>query len=87
MKCRHCSRRKVNRPRDLCWTCYYTPGVKEQYESEQELGYGIGNHERPLPQKPTTIPPGRAKVAILAARAAREEALYHPDDAKPEETT
>lgn len=29
--CRHCRRCAVNRPRGLCWTCYYTPGVKEQY--------------------------------------------------------
>lgn len=29
--CRHCGERKVNRPRGLCWGCYYTPGVKEKY--------------------------------------------------------
>ena len=29
--CRHCSQPKVNRPRGLCWSCYYTPGVKELY--------------------------------------------------------
>ena len=31
--CRHCSKCKVNRPRGLCWSCYYTPGVKEQFPS------------------------------------------------------
>jgi hypothetical protein len=29
--CRHCGKKKVNRPRGLCWACYYTPGVKELY--------------------------------------------------------
>lgn len=29
--CRHCNTGKVNRPRGLCWACYYTPGVKELY--------------------------------------------------------
>lgn len=31
MICRHCHQRDVNCPRGLCWTCYYTPGVREQY--------------------------------------------------------
>ncbi len=29
--CRHCRKGKVNRPRGLCWNCYYTPGVKALY--------------------------------------------------------
>ena len=29
--CRHCTKSKVNRPRGLCWSCYYTPGVKDLY--------------------------------------------------------
>ena len=28
VKCRHCGKSKVNRPRGLCWTCYYTPGLR-----------------------------------------------------------
>ena len=33
MICRHCAdpKRKVCRPRGLCWICYYTPGVKKLY--------------------------------------------------------
>ena len=27
--CKHCRKSKVNRPRGLCWGCYYTPGVKD----------------------------------------------------------
>lgn len=29
--CRHCAERRVNRPRGLCWVCFYTPGVRERY--------------------------------------------------------
>lgn len=29
--CRHCNKRKANRPGLLCWACYYTPGVREQH--------------------------------------------------------
>lgn len=29
--CLHCHKNKVNRPRGLCWTCYYTPGVRELF--------------------------------------------------------
>ncbi len=33
MMCRHCQRVRSNRPRGLCWSCYYTPGVREKYPS------------------------------------------------------
>ncbi len=29
--CRHCTKGRVNRPAGLCWSCYYTPGVREMY--------------------------------------------------------
>lgn len=29
--CRHCTARPVHRPRGLCWTCYYAPGVRDLY--------------------------------------------------------
>jgi hypothetical protein len=29
MMCRHCKIKKSCRPRGLCWTCYYKPGVRE----------------------------------------------------------
>ena len=42
--CRHCSKSKVNRPRGLCWSCYYTPGVKELYPSTSKYARrGVGN--------------------------------------------
>jgi hypothetical protein len=83
-KCRHCGHDRVNRPRGLCWTCYYTPGVRENYSSGSKYAYrgiGNGNNKRKLPTEPTTAPPGSpAKVAILEARAASGCALWHPDD-------
>lgn len=29
--CLHCGKRPVSKPRGLCWTCYYGPGVRDQY--------------------------------------------------------
>lgn len=29
--CRHCSKKKVNRPRGLCWTCWHDPAVRFLY--------------------------------------------------------
>lgn len=29
--CAHCKKSHAHRPRGLCWTCYYQPGVKELY--------------------------------------------------------
>lgn len=38
MKCRHCNRPKVNRPRGLCWTCYKSRSVREQYPITSPFG-------------------------------------------------
>ena len=37
MLCRHCKRVQSNRPRGLCWSCYYTPGVREKYPSTSKF--------------------------------------------------
>jgi len=84
--CRHCHKCKVNRPRGLCWSCYYTPGVKEQYPSTSKYarrGVGNFNGNAPLPPVPTTAPPGSPeKLAVLEERARRKQALSHPADAR-----
>ncbi len=84
--CKHCQKSKVNRPRGLCWSCYYTPGVKEQYPSTSKYarrGVGNFNGNAPLPPEPTTAPPGTAeKMAILEMRAKLKLALWHPLDAQ-----
>lgn len=84
--CRHCSKCKVNRPRGLCWSCYYTPGVKEMFPSTSKYARrGVGNFSgnAPLPDAPTTAVPGTPeKLAILEQRAKMKCAIFHPADAK-----
>jgi hypothetical protein len=76
---------KSNRPRGLCWSCYYTPGVREQYPSTSKFarrGVGDFNGEAKLPPQPTSALPGTPeKVAVLEQRARLGLALWHPLDA------
>lgn len=85
MICRHCSQAKVNRPRGLCWSCYYKPGVRDQYPSTSKYARrGVGNFcgTPPVPSVATAAQPGSAeKIAILAERARLKLSLWHPDDA------
>ena len=85
--CLHCSdaSRPVNRPRGLCWTCYYTPGVKNMYPSTSKFamrGHGLGVTKGTMPHKPTKAAPGTPeKLAVIEERAANGQNLWHPDDA------
>jgi hypothetical protein len=84
--CQHCHTAKVTRPRGLCWTCYYTPGLKDRYPSESKYAHrGVGNFcgNAPTPFVPTTAAPGtRAKLAVMETRARLNQALWHPLDAR-----
>ena len=84
--CRHCSKAKVCRPRGLCWSCYYTPGVKALYPPTSKYarqGVGNFNGNAPLAALPTVAPPGTAeKMAVLTERAKNGQALFHPADAQ-----
>ncbi len=86
MICRNCQKSKVNRPRGLCWSCYYKPGVRELYPSTSKFAHrGTGNFcgTAPLPCFPTHALPGSAeKMEVLAERARLKQALWHPDDAR-----
>jgi hypothetical protein len=86
--CKHCRQSKVNRPRGLCWSCYYTPGVKEMYPSTSKYarrGFGNGNSNAPLAPRPTCAAPGTPeKQAVLEERARNRQALWHPLDAQYE---
>ncbi len=95
MKCRHCDEAVVSRPRGLCWSCYYTPGVREQYPSTSKYGRrGVGNFSgRGAPAAVATdAPPGsEEKILILMERARNKQDLWQPDDAslagpKPKKT-
>jgi hypothetical protein len=85
MKCQHCNELPVSRPRRLCWSCYYTPGVRERYPSTSKFGRrGIGNFNGtpPLPAFATGALPGTAaKLAVLEERARQRLNLWHPADA------
>lgn len=84
--CCHCFKRKVSRPRGLCWTCYYTPGVKELHPSTSKYARrGVGNTMRGslLPPEPTNALPGSPeKIAVMAQRAEMGCCLFHPADAR-----
>jgi len=84
--CRHCQKCAVNRPRGLCWSGYYTPGVRELYPSTSKYAHrGVGNITgvQPLPCEPTDTEPGsEARLAVLDERARLKQSLFHPDDRK-----
>jgi hypothetical protein len=85
MLCRHCNRVPSNRPRGLCWSCYYKPGVRELYPSTSKFARR-GVEDRvgrvPLPDAPTVAAPGsEAKVLVLMERARKRQSLWHPADA------
>lgn len=85
MLCRHCKKVRSNRPRGLCWSCYYKPAVRVLYPSTSKFARrGVGNFcgTAPLPDLPTIAPPGSdAKIRVLSERAAQRRSLWHPDDA------
>lgn len=87
--CKHCGRDKVNRPRGLCWVCYYTPGVRQLYPSTSmyarrgvwaALGNFMGSQ---LPEETTSARPGSAeKIAVMEQRIASRVELFHPHDSR-----
>lgn len=85
MLCRHCQKVRSNRPRGLCWSCYYRPGVRDQYPSTSKYarrGVSDFNGRTKGLDEPTLALPGTdEKVAILAERARRGLSLWHPNDA------
>lgn len=82
--CQHCKARKVNRPRGLCWRCYYTPGVRELYGPTSKHGErGLSCKRLKKAKTPTRFPPGSdEKIAVMAERLRRGEKIFHPKDKK-----
>lgn len=84
LPCRHCNKRHSNRPRQLCWACYYAPGVRELYPSTSKFARrGVGNHNRcRAPGPPTDFAPRtREKVLLMAERVAQGMPAFSPGDA------
>jgi hypothetical protein len=85
MCCRNCRRGRASRPRGLCWTCYYKPGVRERFPSTSKFAqHGVEDFigTPALAPIPTAALPGTPdKVAVLQDRARCHLALWHPLDA------
>jgi len=83
--CRHCRKRRANKCRNLCWTCYYTPGVRDQYPITSKFGRRscVPDFLRaaPLPVPTDALPGSPEKVRVLADRYNKGLALHHPLDA------
>ena len=85
MLCRHCQKVRSNRPRGLCWSCYYTPGVRDLYPSTSKFarrGVKDFNGRARLPEPTSALPGTPEKVAILEQRARLGQSLWHPLDAR-----
>jgi hypothetical protein len=82
--CVHCNYSAANRPRGLCWRCYYLPGVKELHPSNSKYARrGVGNDTPRSPCEPTDALPGTTqKLAVLERRAALGQLMFHPRDAR-----
>ena len=89
--CQNCLRKKVNRPRGLCFCCYYSPDVRERYPTTSKYGRrGVCDYygkERVPPVATSAMPGTQEKVCILVHRAEMGVSLWHPADAisDPEE--
>lgn len=85
-RCRCCSKPRRLHRRGLCWTCYYTPGVRERFPPTSRFanrGVPDGDDARPLPPTPTSAPRGsEAKIRALQERARLRASLWHPKDAQ-----
>lgn len=97
--CRHCRRPSVNRPRGLCWTCYYEPGVRDLFPvtskyaplaTRGEGDRGPSDEEldalcaaEPLPELPPEPRPPLDGPARRTGLRPRTGYVLHPDTAAP----
>jgi hypothetical protein len=84
--CRHCNRNlaKRNNTRLLCYGCMVQPGIRERYPGvpSKYVRVGHGTTEATADPEPTEAYPGTPeKEAVLTARAAAGQRLYHTRDA------
>lgn len=85
--CQHCHTRGQSKARKLCSACYADLAIRNAYPRvDDRFGVNSGanvppNAAPPLPAEPTQANPGsEEKIAVLEARYARGEAIFHPDD-------
>lgn len=88
--CQNCHKKRANRPRFLCFTCYNSPGIRDKYLSTSKfanpksrgLDPADRNGSSARPQEPTGHQPGtEGKVAEMERRARRWESLFDIRDA------
>ena len=86
-RCVHCRERPACRARQMCWTCYYTPGLRGRYrvahrasrKGEAADFTGPGRE----PAAATEAAPGsEEKMRVMEDRVSRGEKLHHPQDRK-----
>lgn len=76
--CGECKKNNVNRPRGLCWGCYYRPGVREKYPSTHKCGHR-GVSAGIFPAKPPAPPVRHAPYSLeMFAERERRAALGLP---------
>ena len=82
VNCQHCHQSPASRPRGLCWTCYYTAGVRELYAGSpsKSAHRGVGTSGKVLPAPTEALPGTEEKIRELQRRAAAGEFLFHPAD-------
>ena len=88
--CQHCGKPLILRPRRLCWKCYYTPAIREQYPTRRNQYSAEPRHRpgefdllgrRPRARRRVEASPGSPeKIAELALRFERKQNLWRPDD-------
>src|SRR5262249_35417325 len=83
--CRHCRQHYINRPRNLCWSCYYRPGVRDQYPAAGDPKYTRQqtpeyNGASPEPEPTAALPGTAEKVEVLIVRMALGLSLFSVRD-------
>lgn len=82
--CKHCQQRRRNRPRGLCFKCFFCREIREQYPKTHGGNWKFEgqdfNGTAPL-GSPTDAEPGTPeKIAVMEGRASSKQALFHPLD-------
>ena len=81
MLCLHCNLFSASRPRGLCWSCFYTAGIRERYPPRgKRIGGGAGMKRRPAASPTVAMPGSPEKIRVLMKRVDNGEELFHPDD-------
>jgi hypothetical protein len=84
--CRHCQVVRSSRPRGLCWACYRSRRIRNQYPSTSKFAHrGLANNGFEAEQlpAPTSAEPGTPeKIEVLASRLAGGQHLWNDDDAE-----